>query len=94
MPKNDPPRTFADNVTQKSLPPLAYWKAESFWYTMVSAVTSLLVMSGAVPEAGALTEPAVNTIMLLITAASSVLAWRERLNPSQRLALKGDRLPK
>jgi len=80
------------DVPSADLPPMDFWKARSFWLTLVAAASSVSIALGfdlfgflGVENGEALTD----AIMPIVAGISAVLAWRERLRPKVRLVTSG-----
>lgn len=70
-----------------TLPPLPFWQAKSWWYTVFAVLGPVLSLFGI--NWPWVSDPAtVDVIMQIVGAVATGLAWRERLNPMRRLVFK------
>ena len=73
-----------------SLPALPFWRARSWWATLIAAALALSSAFGfdLLGAAGAADEAALtDRIMEIVTAAAVIWAWGERRAPNYRLTL-------
>lgn len=70
-----------------NLPPLPFWQARSWWLTFFAVLAPILSLLGI--NWPWVSDPStVDTVMQVVGAISTALAWRERLDPKRRLTLK------